>query len=53
MSLEITGEYEVNRRIWGGEVIHDAVVMRKVCHTIVDDVGDDNVFLEGNKKRKT
>ena len=26
--------------------------MEKVCHTIVNDVGDDNVFLEGNKKRK-
>ena len=27
--------------------------MGKICHTIVDDVGDDNVFLGGNKKRKT
>ena len=27
-----------------GEDIHDAVVMGKVCHMIVDNVGDDNVF---------
>ena len=37
----------------GGEDIHDAVVMGKVCHMIVDDVGDDNVFLGRNKKGKT
>ena len=45
--MQITGEYR------GGEVIHDAVVMGKVCHTIVDDVGDDNVFLGRNKEGKT
>ena len=27
-----------------GEVIHDAVMMGKVCHMIVNDMGDDNVF---------
>ena len=26
--------------------VHDAVVMEKVCHMIVDDVGSDNVFWE-------
>ena len=26
------------------EDIHDAVVMEKVCHAIVDDMGSDNVF---------
>ena len=37
----------------GGEVIHDAVMMGKVCHTIVDEMGDDNVFLGRNKEGKT
>ena len=27
----------------GGKVIHDAMVMGKVCHMIVGDMGDDNV----------
>ena len=27
-------------------------MMRKVCHTIVDDVGDDNVFWEEIRKEK-
>ena len=45
--MEQTGEYR------GGEVIHDALVMGKFCHTIVNDVGDDNVFLGRNKKGKT
>ena len=48
----MTGEYGVNRRIEGGEVIHDAVVMGKVCHPIVDDVEDDNVFWEEIGKEK-
>ena len=30
----------------GGEVIHDTVMMGKVCHAIVDDMGDGNVFWE-------
>ena len=46
MSLQITGEY---RR---GEVIHDAVMMGKVCHTIVDVMGDDNVFWERIREEK-
>ena len=47
-----------NRRVWskqeniGGETIHDAVMMGKVCHAIVDDMGDDKVFWEKNKKGK-
>ena len=32
--------------IGGGEVIHDAVVMGKVCYVIGNDVGDDKVFWE-------
>ena len=36
----------MNRRIQGGEVIHDAVMMGKVCYVIVNDMGDDNVFWE-------
>ena len=36
--MEQTGEYR------GGEVIHDAMVMEKVCHAIVDSVGDENIF---------
>ena len=36
----------------GEWVIHDAVMMGKVCHTIVDDMGDDEVFLGNNKRRK-
>ena len=32
--------------------IYDAVVMGKICHTIVDDVGDDKVFLEEIRKEK-
>ena len=53
MSLQITGECEVNRRIYrGGEVIHDAVVVGKLCHVIVNDVGDDKVFLGKNKREK-
>ena len=35
-----------------GEVIHDAVMMGKVCHMIVNNIGDDKVFLGKNKKRK-
>ena len=27
-------------------------MMGRVCHAIVDDVGDDKVFLGSNKKRK-
>ena len=46
MSLQITGEYR------GGEVIHDAVVMEKVCCAIGDDVGDDKVFLERIREEK-
>ena len=46
MSLQITGEY---RR---GEVIHDAVMMGRVSHAIVNDVGDDKVFCEGIRKEK-
>ena len=34
----------------GGEDIHDAMMMGKVCHTIVDDIGSDKVFWEKNKK---
>ena len=44
--MKQTGEYR------GGEVIHDAVVMEKVCHVIVDDMGSDNVFWGKNKKGK-
>ena len=40
------GEYR------GGEDIHDAVVMEKVCHMIVNDVGSDNVFWEEIRKVK-
>ena len=36
----------------GGEDIYDAVVMEKVCHTIVDDVGSDNVFWEEIREEK-
>ena len=36
----------------GGEDIHDAVVMGKVCHMIVDDIGSDSVFWGKNKKGK-
>ena len=36
----------------GGEVIHEAVVMGKVCHVIVNDVGDDNVFQERIREDK-
>ena len=32
--------------------MHDAVMMGKVCHTIVDDMGSDKVFWEKNKKGK-
>ena len=32
--------------------VYDAVVMGKICHTIVDDVGDDNVFLKEIRKEK-
>ena len=32
--------------------MHDAVMMERVCHAIVNDVGDDKVFLGSNKKRK-
>ena len=32
--------------------MHDAVMMGRVCHAIVDDVGDNKVFLGNNKKRK-
>ena len=38
--------------IGGGEVIHDAVMMGRVCHVIVDDVGDDKVFYEEIRKEK-
>ena len=38
--MKQTGEYR------GGEVIHDAVVMEKVCHAIVDDMGSDKVNLK-------
>ena len=38
--------------IGGGEVIHDAMMMGRVCHAIVNDVGDDKVFLGRNKERK-
>ena len=44
--MEQTGEYR------GGEDIYDAVVMGKVCHTIVDDMGSDKVFLGKNKRGK-
>ena len=33
-------------------MIHDAVMMGRVCHAIVDDVGDDKVFLEIIRKEK-
>ena len=46
MSLQITGEYR------GGEVIHDAVMMEKVCHAIVVDMGSDKVFWEEIRKEK-
>ena len=36
----------------GGKVIYDAVMMGKVCHTIVGDMGEDNVFLGRNKEEK-
>ena len=36
----------------GGKVIYDAVMMGKVCHTIVDDMGDDNVFWKEIRKEK-
>ena len=32
--------------------MHDAVMMGKVCHMIVDDMGDDNVFWEIIRKEK-
>ena len=32
--------------------IHDAVVMEKVCHTIVNDMGGDNVFWEEIREEK-
>ena len=35
------------------EVIHDAVVMGKICYVIGDDVGDDKVFLGKNMRGKT
>ena len=38
--------------IGGGEVIHDAVMMGKVCHMIVNDMGDDNVFWERIREEK-
>ena len=44
--MEQTGEYR------GGEDIHDAVMMEKVCHAIVDDMGSDKVFLGKNKRGK-
>ena len=44
--MEQIGEFQ------GGEDIHDAIMMEKVCHMIVDDVGDDNVFWGKNKKGK-
>ena len=33
--------------------LNNVVMMGKVCHAIFDDMGDDNVFLERNKKGKT
>ena len=39
--------------IGGGEVIYDAVMMGKICHTIINDVGDNNVFWEEIRKGKT
>ena len=33
--------------------VHDAVVMGKVCHMIVDDIGDDNVFWKEIRKEET
>ena len=42
----------INRRIQGDEDIYDAVMMGKVCHTIVDNVGDDNVFWEKIREEK-
>ena len=38
--------------IGGGEVIHDAVMMGRVCHAIVDDVRDDKDFYEEIRKEK-
>ena len=43
---------EQNRRVEGGEDIHDAVMMGKVCHMVVDDVGSGKVFLGKNKRGK-
>ena len=43
---------EQNRRVQGGEDIHDAVMMGKVCHAIVNDMGSDKVFLGKNKRGK-
>ena len=42
--MEQTGEYR------GGEDIHDSVVMEKVCHAIVDDMGV--IMSFGGKIRK-
>ena len=44
--MEQIGEFQ------GGEDIYDAMMMGKVCHTIVDDMGSDKVFWEKNKKGK-
>ena len=38
--------------IGGGEVIHNAVMMGRVSHVIVDVVGDDKVFCEEIRKEK-
>ena len=35
-----------------GVDIHDAVVMEKVCHAMIDDVGNDNVFWEKEREEK-
>ena len=42
--------YKQQENIGGSEVIHDAVMMGRVCHAIVDDVGDDKVFYEEIRK---
>ena len=51
-SLQIIGECVTNRRIYGDGDIHDAVVMEKVCHMIVNVVRSGNVFLKEIRKEK-
>ena len=45
--MEHIGEYRGVRTY-----VHDAVVMEKVCHAIVDDVGNDNVFWEKEREER-